>query len=78
VQQQGRQERHDAAGAAHSEAIDLPIGDRLEGPIFLGSDGTRLDRHAAGRLVRRVARRAGTNKKGRPHTLRQEFITAAP
>ena len=54
-----------------------PIGDRCEGPIFCGSDGERLDRHAASRIVRRVARRAGINKRVGPHTLRHAFITAA-
>jgi integrase len=37
----------------------------------------RLDRHAAGRIVRRVARRAGLMKKVGPHTLRHTLITAA-
>ena len=55
----------------------MAIGERLEGPIFLGADGHRLDRHAAGRIVRRVARRAGINKRVGPHTLRHAFITAA-
>jgi site-specific recombinase XerD len=55
----------------------LAIGERIEGPIFLGPDGKRLDRHAAGRIVRRVARRAGINKQVGPHTLRHAFITAA-
>jgi len=36
-----------------------------------------LDRHGAGRIVRRVARRAGLAKKVGPHTLRHAFITAA-
>ena len=39
--------------------------------------GQRLDRHGAGRIVRRVARRAGLAKKIGPHTLRHAFITAA-
>jgi integrase len=59
-----------------ARAIDLAIGERLDGPIFLGSDGKRLDRDAAGRIVRRVARRAGITKKVGPHTLRHAFITA--
>jgi integrase/recombinase XerD len=46
-----------------ARAIDLAIGDRLDGPVLLGSDGCRLDRHAAGRIVRRVARRAGLDKR---------------
>jgi len=60
-----------------ARAIDLVIGERLEGPIFLGSDGLRMDRHAAGRVVRRLARRAGITKAVGPHTLRHAFITAA-
>ena len=37
----------------------------------------RLDRHAPGRVVRRLARRAGIHKRVGPHTLRHAFITAA-
>jgi integrase/recombinase XerD len=59
-----------------ARAIDLAIGERLDGPIFLRADGQRMDRHSAGRIVRRVARRAGLAKIS-PHTLRHAFITAA-
>jgi integrase len=60
-----------------ARAIDLATGERSNGPIFLTADGRRLDRHGAGRIVRRVARRAGISKKVSPHTLRHAFITAA-
>jgi site-specific recombinase XerD len=60
-----------------ARAIDLAVGERCEGPIFLAGDGSRLDRHGAGRIVRRVARRAGITKPVGPHTLRHAFITAA-
>ena len=60
-----------------ARAIDLAIGERSEGPVFLAADGRRLDRHGAGRMVRRVARRAGIAKPVGPHTLRHAFITAA-
>src|SRR5260221_393796 len=60
-----------------ARAIDLAIGERCEGPIFTTPTGQRLDRHGAGRIVRRVARRAGLAKKIGPHTLRHAFITAA-
>ena len=60
-----------------ARAIDLAVGERCEGPIFLANDGTRLDRHGASRIVRRIARRAGIAKRVGPHTLRHAFITAA-
>jgi len=60
-----------------ARAIDLAIGERSEGPIFLAADGRRLDRVGAGRIVRRVARQAGITKPVGPHTLRHAFITAA-
>ena len=60
-----------------ARAVDLAIGERLDGPIFIEADGRRLDRHAAGRIVRRIARRAGITKRVGPHTLRHAFITAA-
>jgi integrase/recombinase XerD len=60
-----------------ARAIDLAVGERCDGPIFVGTDGRRIDRHAAGRIVRRIARRAGIAKRVGPHTLRHAFITAA-
>ena len=60
-----------------ARSLDLAIGERLDGPIFLRADGQRLDRHGAARVVRRVARRAGIAKPISPHTLRHAFITAA-
>ena len=60
-----------------ARAIDLAIGERSQGPIFLSADGRRLDRHGAGPIVRRVARRAGITRSVGPHTLRHAFITAA-
>ena len=60
-----------------SRAIDLAVGERTDGPVFLAADGRRLDRHGAGRIVRKAARRAGLAKAVTPHTLRHAFITAA-
>ena len=60
-----------------ARAIDLAIGERTGGPVFLAADGRRLDRHGAGRIVRKAARRAGIGKAVTPHTLRHAFITAA-
>jgi integrase/recombinase XerD len=60
-----------------ARAIDLAIGERGDGPLFLAPDGRRLDRHGAARIVRRAARRAQITKPVGPHTLRHAFITAA-
>jgi integrase/recombinase XerD len=60
-----------------ARAIDLAVGERSEGRIFIGANGERIDRHAAGRIVRRIARRAGIAKRVGPHTLRHAFVTAA-
>lgn len=60
-----------------ARAVDLAAGERLEGPLLIGVDGERLDRFAAGRIVRRVAKRAGITKNIGPHSLRHSFITAA-
>ena len=60
-----------------ARAIDLATGERCDGPIFLAADAQRPDRHGAGRMVRKVARRAGIAKTVTPHTLRHAFITAA-
>ena len=59
-----------------ARAIDLAIGERTEGPVFLAADGRRLDRYGAGRIVRQTAGRAGIVKPVTPHTLRHAFITA--
>jgi site-specific recombinase XerD len=58
-------------------AIDLYVGDRAGGPIFIGATGQRLSRHAADRTVKRLTRRAGISKRISPHSLRHSFITAA-
>jgi len=42
--------------ARTARAIDLAIGERTEGPVFLAADGRRLDRYGAGRIVRKAAR----------------------
>jgi integrase len=39
-----------------ARAVDLAIGERLAGPILVGSNGKPMDRHGAGRIVRRTMR----------------------
>ena len=58
-------------------AIDLYIGERTMGPIFLGVEGGRMDRYCADRMVKRLVKRAGIDKRISPHSLRHSFITAA-
>jgi len=51
-----------------ARAIELAVGERAEGPLFVAADGRRLDRHGAARIVRKVTRRAGIAKHVSPHT----------
>jgi integrase len=53
-----------------ARAIDLAVGERSEGPVFLAAYGRRLDRHGAARIVRRASGRAGISKPAGSHTLR--------
>jgi integrase/recombinase XerD len=57
-----------------ARAIEAAVGERTDAPLLARADGRRLDRHAAGRIVRRLAKRAGIDK---PISLRHAAITAA-
>jgi integrase/recombinase XerD len=54
-----------------ARALDLCVGERTVGPIFVTADGRRMDRSAADRTIKRLARRAGIGKRISPHSLRQ-------
>src|SRR3954467_12576083 len=60
-------------------ALDACIGQRTDGPIFATATGTALDRVAAWRLIRRLAKTAGIAHPERvsPHSRRPPFITPA-
>jgi integrase/recombinase XerD len=49
-----------------ARAIDLAIGDRTDGPVFLTADGRRLDRHGAGGSSARPPATLGSAKPSRP------------
>ena len=49
-----------------ARAIDLAVGERTNGPVFLAADGRRLDRHGAGRIVRKTAAGPGSPGPSRP------------
>jgi len=60
----------DHSPAAHvRRAIDLAIGERTEGPVFLAAGGRRLDRHApGGSSVRSPAAPASAKPSRRTHS----------
>lgn len=58
-------------------AIDALVGDRTAGPIFETRTGRRMDRQAAWKIVRRLARAAGIEQAVCPHAFRHGFVTTA-
>lgn len=58
--------------------LDLYLNQPTEGPIFGGTKGGWMNRYAADRIIKRLARRATTTKPISPHSLRHYcFNTAA-
>jgi hypothetical protein len=49
-----------------ARAIDLAIGERTGGPVFLAADGRRLDRHRTGWIVRKLPAAPGSASPSRP------------
>ncbi|WP_241005396.1 tyrosine-type recombinase/integrase [Nocardioides sp. zg-1228] len=61
---------------AVGRAIDQAIAERTVGPILLNRYGRRMDRHAATRRLRALARSANvTTARMHPHMLRHTFVT---
>lgn len=60
-----------------ARAIDAAAGDRMTGPLLLTRHGTRMDRWAVTRIVKRLCKQAGIDKRISPHSLRHSYITAA-
>jgi integrase/recombinase XerD len=61
---------------AVGRAIDRAVAGRASGPILLNSRGSRMDRHAATRRLRHLARVAGVRlPRMHPHMLRHTFVT---
>jgi integrase/recombinase XerD len=50
-----------------ARVIDLAIGERTDGPVFLAADGRRLDRHGAGRIVRKTPAGSDRQHRDTPH-----------
>jgi integrase/recombinase XerD len=61
---------------AVGRAIDRAVDGRASGPILRTREGTRMDRHAATRRLRRLAEKAGVRlPRMHPHMLRHTFVT---
>ena len=61
---------------AVGRAVDRAVGGRTTGPILLNTRGTRMDRHAATRRLRHLARMGGVRiGRTHPHMLRHTFVT---
>jgi len=61
---------------AVGRAIDRAVAGRTHGPVLLNSRGSRMDRHAATRRLRRLAETAGIHTaEAHPHMLRHTFVT---
>lgn len=58
-------------------AIDALLDGRNSGPLFATRSGRRMDRHAALKVIRRLARSAGIEHTVSPHSLRHGFVTLA-
>jgi integrase/recombinase XerD len=61
---------------AVGRAIDHATGERRAGPILLNTRGSRMDRHAATRRLRRLATQSVVRlPQMHPHMLRHTFVT---
>lgn len=61
-----------------SRAFDLHLGSRKSGPVFRKPrKDERMDGKSAGLVVKRIARKAGVEKRITPHSLRHTFTTLA-
>ena len=73
----GRKEADVPLAPPTYRSIIAYLDGRASGPIFLGAEGARMDRHAAARIITRVGKKAGIDKHLSPHSMRHAFITAA-
>jgi integrase len=61
-----------------ARVLNLYVGERTVGPVFVSATGGRMDRSAADRVIKRLARRAGITKRISPHSLRSSPPLSMP
>ncbi|MGH7746529.1 MAG: tyrosine-type recombinase/integrase, partial [Candidatus Dormibacteria bacterium] len=78
VRRKGGRHQDVALAQRTAEALDDYLrGDDAGGPLLVTHSGERLDRHAAWKVIRRLARTAQIGDHVFPHALRHGFVTAA-
>lgn len=58
-----------------SWAVQAIVAGRSTGPLLLTRTGSRMNRKAASRVVKRLARQVGIKKRIHPHSFRHSFVT---
>ncbi len=77
LRRKGGKRQTTALAPRTAAALDVMLAGRTAGPLFATRSGRRMDRHAALKVVRRLARAAGIEHAVSPHSLRHGFVTAA-
>jgi integrase/recombinase XerD len=77
LRRKGGKRQRIALAPRTAAALDAMLDGRSSGGLFVTRSGQRMDRHAALKVVRRLARAAGIEHVVSPHSLRHGFVTAA-
>jgi site-specific recombinase XerD len=77
LRRKGGKRQTTALAPRTAAALEVMLAGRTAGPLFATRSGRRMDRHAALKVVRRLARAAGIEHVVSPHSLRHGFVTAA-
>jgi hypothetical protein len=78
ISRKGGRDALDPLSPPVERALDIHLGDRTSGPLFVDDKGRRMYAAQAWRLVRRLARDAALKAAGQlsPHSLRHTFATS--